>query len=59
MNAKVMQSIREVVGKQEAILLDFVTSGAMIRDLAVERSQMEWVEVEPMVYCLRQEFRVI
>lgn len=59
MNAKVMQAYRELMAQQEVILLDFLTSGAMIRDLAVERGQMEWVEVAPFTLVLQQDFRVM
>lgn len=53
------EAYREIMAQQEAIILDFLTSGAMIRDLAVERGQAEWVEVKPMVVQLQQSFRVV
>lgn len=50
---------RLLIGQQEAMLVDFLVSGAMLRDLWVEKGPMEWVEVEPFKLVLQQDFRVV
>lgn len=50
---------REFMAQQHAILMDFLISGAMLRDLALEKGPIEWVEVAPMILQPQQQFMVV
>lgn len=59
MNPKAMAAYKYLIAQREAILMDFVTSGAMVRDLSTEVGPMEWIEVAPFQFVVQQEFRVV
>lgn len=59
--AVAIQISRDLAVQQEAILLDFMTSGAMLRDLSIERGPVQLVAKDPQqpyLLTARQHFRV-